>query len=476
MAVSIRMPRLLDGQLRERTRLMPLSAALHMKLLDLSVAELRLAPDAPPIGLRDMIELYDAQGSAGIFRVSATDECADGTRTLYLTHTLSTLADSTTSPLGITGTVRQALSDLLARQAVPLWTLGEVDAPDSMTVLLATDYTDLLSALKQLLSLLPEGYALAFDQSVRPWVLHLRALSDDVACEGRLSRNVHDVRYVQDASRLCTQVYPFGVTAEDQPLSLTALLGTDHLDSPAQSEWGIISRTIRSESIYDTATLRDVAQRYLEVHAVPDVTVTVKAVDLSRATGEALDAFRLGTMCRLSLAAMGRCLTMRITAIDTADIYGAPGSMVLTLTNRLHAASGSAEIDLLLRQVTADRLLGGTVTNVEDKNRAHGSVPSPVVHYFTVEDWPAVLDVQVSFTPDSGVTISDLRVDDVYPPDDIWRSGTFSAMPYLRRDEQGCIAKGEHKLILHPTNGVYGEDCGVNSVVTLTVIENTNAS
>lgn len=475
MAVSIRMPRLLDAQCRERTRLAPLSAALHRKLLDLSEAELRLAPDAPPIAPRALIEMYDVQGSAGIFRVSATDESADGTRILRLTHTLSTLADSTTAPLSVTGTVRQALSQLLARQIVPLWSLGDVDTPDSMTVLLATDYTDLLTALRQLLSLLPEGYALAFDQSVLPWVLHLRALSDDVACEGRLSRNVHDVRYVQDTSRLCTRVYPFGVTAEDQPLSLMPLLGTDHLDSAAQSEWGIISHTLRSEHIYDTATLRDVAQRYLAVHAVPDVTVTVRAADLSRATGEALDAFRLGTMCRLCVSTLKRCLTMRIVSIDDDDVYGAPGCMTLTLTNRLHPVSGSAEIDLLLRQVTADKLLGGTVATVEDKNRAHGSVPSPVVHYFTVEDWPAVLDVQVSFTPDSGVSISDLRVDDVYPPDDTWRSGHFSAMPYLRRDAQGSIAQGEHKLILHPTNGVYGESCGVNSVVTLTVIENPNA-
>lgn len=475
MAVSIRMPRLLDAHCRERARLAPLSAALHMKLLDLCGAELRLAPDAPPIALRDMIELYDAQGSAGIFRVTATDESADGTRVLRLTHTLSTLADSTTAPFAIAGTVRQALSQLLARQTVPLWTLGEVDVPDDVTVLLSTDYTDLMSALRQLLSLLPEGYALAFDQSVRPWVLHLRALSDDVACEGRLSRNVHDVRYVQDASRLCTRVYPFGVTADEQPLSLTPLLGTDHLDSAARAEWGIISHTLRSERIYDTSTLRDVAQRYLEVHAVPDVTVTVNAVDLSRATGEALDAFRLGTMCRLCVSTLKRCLTMRIVSIDTADVYGAPGCMVLTLTNRLHPVSGSAEVDLLLRQVTADKLLGGTVTTVEDKNRAHGSVPSPVVHYFTVEDWPAILDVQGSFTPDSGVSISDLRVDDVYPPDDIWRSGHFSAMPYLRRDAQGSIARGEHRLILHPTNGVYGESCGVSSVVTLTVIEKPNA-
>lgn len=467
------MPRLLDEQLRERARLQPLSAALHKKLLDLSSAELLLASGAPEIALRDLIEMADIQGSAGIFRVTSVEENSDGTRAIALEHTLATLTDSMAAPIAFTGTVREAISALLAHQDVPRWTLGEVDVPDELTVILETEYTDLLSAMQQLLALLPAGYALFFDQSSTPWVLHLRALSDEVVCEGRLSRNLASVRYHKDVSRLCTRVYPFGLVTEDVPLSLVPLEGTDHLDSAAQSEWGIVSRTFQSDLIYDVPTLREVAQRYLEEHAVPDVTVTAEAADVSRATGEMLDVFRLGAMCRLALPAMGHSLELRITAMDMADVYGAPGRMVLTLTNRIHPKSETAELARMIRQVTAGKLLGGTVATVEDKNRAHGSYPSPVVHYFTVEDGAAVLDVRMAFTPDSGVSVSDLRVDDTYPPDEVWRGGAFSAMPYLTRDELGRIATGQHKLILHPTNGVYGEDCGVNSVVTMTVIGKT---
>lgn len=471
MAVSIRMPRLLDEQLRERARLQPLSAALHMKLLDLSEAELCLPAGEPTISLREMIEMYDEQGSAGIFRAAAVEERSDGTRSLRLEHALATLGDCMLPPFAFTGTVREALSQLLAHQDVPRWALGEVEVPDAYTVILATKYTDLLSAVRQVLAFLPDGYALFCDQSESPWKLHLRALSAEDACEGRLSCNLQSVRYTQDAGWLCTRVYPFGVQTEEKSLSLVPLEGTDHLDSAVQSTWGVISRTFQSDLIFDVPTLREVAQRYLEEHAVPDVTVTASAVDLSAATGERMDDFRLGEICRLALPDMRMLLRLRIVAMDKPDLYGAPGQTVLTLTNRLHAAHASQELERLIRQVTAGKLLGGSVSTVEDKNRAHGSYPSPVVHYFTVEDWAAVLDVRVSFTPDSGVNVSDLRVDDTYPPDEVWRGGSFSAMPYLRRDELGCIAQGEHKLILHPTNGVYGESCGVNSVITMTVIE-----
>lgn len=469
--MNIRMPRLLDGQLRERARLQPLSAALHLRLHDLSGAEMRLAADAPSIALRDQVELFDTQGSAGIYRVTAVTAMDDGTRAVRLEHTLATLADCMTAPVAFTGTVGEALSALLACQEEPRWTLGEVDVPEEMTVILATERTDVLSAVQTLLGLLPEGYALAFDQSVSPWVLHLRALSEKTTCEGRLNRSLQSVRYEQDVSRLCTRVYPFGVTVEGAPLTLVPLEGTDHLDSAAQGEWGVISRTFQREDIYDVPTLRDVAQRYLEAHAVPDVTVTAEAADISRATGETADVFRLGAMCRLALPAMACSLTLRITAVDVPDFCGAPGRMVLTLTNRPYSSGETAELGRLIRQATAAKLLGGTVSAVEDKNRAHGSYPSPVVHYFTVEDWAAVLDVRMSFTPDSGVSVRELRVDDAYPPEEVWRGGSFSAMPYLTRDELGRVAPGQHRLILHPSNGVYGEDCGVNSAVTMTVIE-----
>ena len=69
--MTIRLPRLLDDHLHEVTRLHPLQLSLHLTLAPLSTAEMRLPHEAPALFVRDLVELYDEQGSVGIFRVTA---------------------------------------------------------------------------------------------------------------------------------------------------------------------------------------------------------------------------------------------------------------------------------------------------------------------------------------------------------------------------------------------------------------------
>lgn len=72
-----------------------------------------------------------------------------------------------------------------------------------------------------------------------------------------------------------------------------------------------------------------------------------------------------------------------------------------------------------------------------------------------------------------GATLRDVRVDGSAPEDDVWKSGTFSLMPYLRRDELGTIAKGQHQISMLPYGSSASASVGVTSVITLTIIENT---
>ncbi len=465
-----RAPRLLDANFHELARLSVVKLALHQTLSPLSTAELVTTCDPPEIGVRDMLELFDENGSAGVYRVAAVSEDLGRTRTLTLEHGLCTLRDSVIPAQGFTAGVRETLERLLDCQSTALWALGDVEAPTDMTVIFATGYANLLDAVETLLSMLPEGYALDFDQSVTPWLLHLRKLSDGDACEGRLTRNLQSIRETVDGSRLCTRVYPFGAEIEDSRVNLVPLSGSDHAESEAAATLGVISRTFENDLIFDVLTLNEVAQKYLERHALPEVTLTVHAMDLSAATGETIDAFRLGRMCRLCLPDQDLVLRQRIIAIDKPDVHGTPGLVTLTLSNRLKIQSEAEELDEMVRQVTAGKLIGGEVTEVVDTNRAYGSYPSPIVHYFEIEDWAAVLDVRVNFKPDIGVTMRDIRVDSVYPDDSLWAGYSFSALPFLDRDDLGQIARGEHKLIMYPSNGNYGENCGVSSTVTMTVI------
>lgn len=469
----IRLPRLLDASLREKRRLQPSRLSLHLRLSPLSTAEMQLPPDAPEVALRDFIELYDGNGSAGIFRVTKVTADAAGIRSVELSHGLCTLGDSVVPAQGFMCGVAEALSNLLACQTQPLWTVGDVDAPDDLTVIFATEYVSLLDALDALMGMLPEGYALSFDQSVTPWLVHIRALGDKPFCEGRLHRNLRSVRHSVDASRLCTRVYPFGAQVDASRITLVPLTGSDHADSAAATTLGLIGRTVASDLIFDVPTLQSVAEMYLSRHAEPEITTVVQAVDLSSVTGESIDAFRVGRCCRLCLPETGLTVTHRIIAIDKADVYGAPGEATLTLSNRLKAQTEADEMAELVRLVTAGKLLGGQVTTAENRNYAHGSYTAPVVHYFDVEDWAALLDARVAFAADAGATIRDVRVDGASPGDETWKSGAFSLMPFLARDELGSIAVGQHYVSFLPYGSSASDSVGVTSTVTMTVIEKT---
>lgn len=473
--MSIRLPRLLDENLQEKNRLLPLSLAVHLRLFPLSTAELVLPAEGDAVSPLDLLELFDESGSLGIYRVQAVENMVGQTRMVKLEHGFCTLRDSVIPAQGFMDTVRGTINRLLACQTDPRWSVGDIDVPDDLTIIFATEYVNLLDALETLLGMLPEGYALDFDQSVTPWKLHLRRLSSLPVCEGRLNRNLASVRYVQDGSRVCTRVYPFGAEVEEGRISLIPLLGNPYRDSGLTESMGVISRTFTTDLVFDVPSLREVADEYLYRHSLPEVTIVADGADLSAITGTESDAFRLGRACRLALPENDLLLTERVIAIDKPDVYGAPGQVTLTLCSRLKRQSEAEELDEIVRQVTADKLIGGKVTEVTDSNRAYGSVTAPVVHYFTIADWAAVLDVRISFDPDSGVSMQNVRVDSAHPPDEEWRSGSFSAMPYLRRDALGLIAQGEHWVAFSPSNGTYGQSCGVNSTVTMTVIEKTTA-
>lgn len=469
----IRLPRLLHADLREKARLHPVKLSLTLRLTGLSIAEMLLPPESPSIELRDLVELYDEQDTVGVFRVTQVRTDEAGLRTIRLTHGLCTLGDSVIPAQGFLGSVAEALTRLLDCQHVPLWTVGDVETPEDLSVIFATEYTSLLEAVNALLGMLPEGYALDFDQRSAPWRLHIRALTDDPFCEGRLRRNVGSVRHQVDGSRLCTRVYPFGAEVETGRITLVPLSGSDHLDSAAAQEKGVISCTFADDLIFDVPTLQSVAELYLSRHAQPDITTVITATDLSAATGESIDHFQLGRMFRLCLPELGLTVQHRIIAINKKDVYGAPGEAVVTLANRLKQQTLTDEVAELVRLTTAGKLLGGTVTTEEYRNYAHGSYTAPVVHSFDVGDWAALLDARVTFSVPSGAHIRDVIVDGMEPPSDVWRAGAFNLMPYLKRDELGTIAQGRHRITFYPYGETSTTNVGVTSWVTLTFIDKT---
>ncbi|MBQ8202214.1 MAG: phage tail protein [Clostridia bacterium] len=461
--MSIRLPRLLNENQKELARLHPSRLSLDLRLRPLSTAEMQLPATEPAVAVRDLVELYDENGSAGIFRVTSIDDQPGLKRKVYLEHGLATLSDGFIPAMTISEKLRTAVNRILGYQPYIRWQLGDVDLPEETTILFTTGHANLLTALMKLIDLLPSSLMLDFDQSGSIWTLHLRAMNDADACEGRLTRNLSSVRISTDASDLCTRVYPYGAGQGTERISLRPLLGEDYIQSDAAAVWGVISRTFTNSSIFDAATLQAVAQKYLERHGEPTVSVTANAIDLSSATGESADRFHLGRMCRLALPEMSTVLHERIVALKRTDVYGAPGLTAVTLSNRI--SDTADEIADMLHEVIADKTIGGRVRDVTTANRASGTSTSPVVHYFRVESGMTVLSCRALLDPDSGVSITSLRLDGTDIPRASYGSGVCDLLPYIKRTSTGAISTGRHTLSIYPSDGA------VNSTVTMQVIE-----
>lgn len=462
--MSVQLPRLLDASGRERARLQPTRLSLSLRLSPLSTAVMTLPWDAPAPAARDLVELFDLSGSVGVFR-AVSEEAEPGlSRTIHLEHGLASLADEIVPAASMTGTVREVLSALMACQQNGQWQLGDIDVPEDMTLLFTCGCQPLLTAVMNVMALLPDGYRLDYDQRSLPWTLHLRALDNTAFCEGRLSRNLTGLRVSRDCADLCTRVYPYGAGQGTERISLTPLTGTDYMQSDAAAVWGVISRTITVSSIFDAPTLHSVALKYLERHREPAVSVEAGVIDLSAATGEPIDAFRPGRMCRLLLPEEKVSLAERIVSLEEPDVIATPGLIRVSLCSRVSDASD--EIADILREVTASKILGGRVTDVTTNSRANGTSTSRIEHYFRVDNIASVLGATAWLDPDDGVRVVEVRVDENLVPSSAWADNVFSILPYLKRDALGLVTGGRHTLAIYPDSGA------VNSTITLKVIQN----
>ena len=317
--MAVRLPRLLDGSMKELARLNPVSLSMDENLSPLSTAEMVLPEGECAAETGQFVELYTSHGSAGIFRVQQAEQDYGGRVTLALEHGLTTLGDGIMpGESEQTGTTRQLLAAILACQPHTMWTLGTVAVPDSRTLTWKCDHSNLLESLCSLMDELT-GYRLTYDQSVFPWVLNVEAMTDADGCECRLSRNLSSLRVEEDRSELCTRLYVSGMSSP--------------LDADTIGTYGVITRSMDGDPDIGTEELEKQGRAYLEAHKTPAVSVTMDAVDWYEATGEPFDRFTLGRVCRVCLPDYGKTIRQRVIAISWPDVYGQPDQVTVTLAS-----------------------------------------------------------------------------------------------------------------------------------------------
>lgn len=465
---ATKLPRLLDAELREIARLEPSSLSLSIERDPLSTAEMTLPHDQTEIKARDFVELYSPEGSVGIFRVMEAETQPGLTQRLWLQHGLVTLSDDLAiGSNALAAPVAEVISKLLENQTIPRWKLGDCDVPADVEMVYEYSYDNLLSAVTGLLQQLPEKYVLEFDQTAQPWLMHIHAMPEDDESEMRLNRNIASMTLNVDSSEQCTRVYAFGAgEGTDDRITLRGLTGTEYLDADNQETWGVIANTFTGDDIFDALTLRDVAERYLEEHKEPRVSVEVEALALYEATGEPMDRFRVGRVCRMPLPAYGIIMRERIVSISWPDVYGAPESATVTLANKRRDATDM--ISSLLRDVTNSKLIGGTVETAESTyTNANVTSTNSLVHYFDITGYGNVLRVLAEYTSSSSGTIR-VNVDSINDVPASEADSSVDILRYLKSDENGVPTVGEHYVqYFAPTTTAIS----VSSKVTVKTIE-----
>lgn len=472
------LPRLLDSNMDELARLRPTVLSLDLNATPLSTAHMTLPPGEPYVMVRSLVELFAPSGSVGTYRVSEVETVrgVGGGAEVYLDHALVTLSDSiATGVQAMSGPVAQVIATLLEAQNEKHWVLGDCDVPIDYELVYSYTEDNLLKALMGLLELLPENYAPEFNTRVHPFVLHIRELPTDAFCEARLSRNMTSFRLRLNASEMCTRLTPFGAGEGTDRISLQGLTGQEHMDADTIDTWGIVARTFVNEDIYDAISLQEVAQKYLERHKNPFHSIEIDGVDLYAATGEELDRFKLGRMCRVPLPTDGQVLYDRVIAKHYPDVYGRPNKVTVTLANKIRTVGD--EIANLFREVTHSKLLGGTIKTEEKTSSTAGIyVEDPYATFFDVSDYGNLIAVRLTYTCRKSGTAEDVQcriyVDGKQIPQEEDKGGVVDVLKYLERDSNGIVTTGQHEIGLSPMSST-GVEHYVSTRILIKTIDKT---
>ena len=323
--------KLLNGHSLTPLKFIPaVEMSLDLKERDSAAA---LTPgDAEGISVGSWMQDDKEPGDGIVWRVQSIQQIYDTkTPQVQLQHVISTLRDRIMfgehKPADITGTAgattctaRQAINYILSFQND--WTLGTFDY-DGVSNPYRFDGDTLFDALEIVSDSLEDAWW-SYNFGTYPFTLNITQKSAGIGSEMRAGRNLKTIRKMVDRSGMYTRFYPIG--KDDL-----------HIDSEYVEKntnlYGVISKVETDQSIDSKEELTRWANERLAKHAEPTVTIDVEGLELADATGEDLDSFELGTVCRIPLPEDGTTITERIVAISYRDKIRQPEVVKIQLAN-----------------------------------------------------------------------------------------------------------------------------------------------
>lgn len=298
--------------------------------------------DAGSFGYRQFVELFDSDGKRiDIFRVSEVPKktyAPGGMMRMTCDQALCTLKDGLIPGYhqfgGTTQDLRGAIESVLAYQSERLWALErcDFDAHYEYGICDESPYT----ALLMLLEPIPDAMIVT-DTTERPWKLSVVRMTDEDASELRYSRNMEEVVETIQDGFFATRLFPRGYGEGVNQLTICDVNGgVEYIEAPqaVRDTWGTVSEPYINTTITDALTLKAEAEVALELCQTPNVSYKVKAADLSKLTGEPLDAFYKGRMVRMIYRETGLVVRTRVTEIHKPKPKAEPWNAKLTLSTQ----------------------------------------------------------------------------------------------------------------------------------------------
>ena len=342
-----------------------------------SSATMTLGPEMPEITVGDWLQDDEEPGSGIVWRVkTAEEQFGTKTRTVQLEHIVNTLRDDVmfgeVKPADISGgdtcTAKQAIQYILGRQSI--WTLGTFDSRyDSVSNPYTFNGETLFAALETVTRSLDDAHW-EFDTTALPFQLHILGTDNAVDSEMRMSRNIRTIRRTVDVSRMYTRFYPIGQN--------NLHIDGDYV-SRNESTYGRRCKIETDGSKTTKAELLRWANERIKNHCEPSVTVTVDGLELSRDTGEALDALRVCRKCRVPLPEFSTTILEKISRISWSDKIKEPDKVTVTLANNREDVAS-----ILNRQT--EKSAGGGRAGAKKNEEDHAWISDTTDHVYLVAE------------------------------------------------------------------------------------------
>lgn len=336
MVENIPLPRLLPGATWTERRIMPEKVSVNLNITPLSHATITL-PECESVPARGYIEVFTCMGSAGIYRVRAPQESyGNDSAVAELEHAVVEVGDwlvlASYDEMKAAGT---AMTTIFSHYRGTKWQLGSVTALGSGNVAMQANHISVLEAMLSIMEQKPDCM-MTFDFSTTPWTINIVQRGTTVAAEGRLSRNINFAKITYDDTELCTRAY----YEKEVPASGNAQPTSEwlYVDADTIGTYGLIEKSVPTGSNYTAAEALQAATIYLNKHKHPRISVEINLEELSSTTGEPMDTFEIGKLCRLALVDYNTTVEKCITGMGFPDVYDQPTNITVNLAEEEDAA------------------------------------------------------------------------------------------------------------------------------------------